>query len=192
MSIQSEITRIQAAKNTIRTKMVALGLGLNTDTITALAEKLNAVVDRGTPQAQVKEGETYTIERGFYKGGTVQGVGGGGSYELQAKTATPTKSQQVIASDDGYYGLSAVTLAPIPDEYQDTSSVTATAADVLANKVIVDASGNIITGEMVNNGAVNLAMDGTTTASVTIPAGYHSGNGKVSLDGTIEAALAAI
>lgn len=192
MSIQSELTRIQAAKNTIRAKMVALGLGLNTDNITALAEKLNAVVDRGTPQAQVKEGETYTIERGFYKGGTVQGVGGGGSYELQAKTATPTKSQQVIASDDGYYGLSAVTLAPIPDTYQDTSGVTATAADVLANKVIVDASGNIITGEMVNNAAVNLSMDGTTTASVTIPAGYHNGKGKVSLDGTIEAALAAI
>lgn len=40
--------------------------------------------------------------------------------------------------------------------------------------------------------AVSATIDGLTTLSYTIPAGYHNGSGKVSLTGDIEAALAAI
>ena len=36
---------------------------------------------------------------------------------LQAKTVTPTKASQSITKDEGYYGLSAVTVNPIPNEY---------------------------------------------------------------------------
>ena len=35
----------------------------------------------------------------------------------QEKAATPTKEQQVIVPDDGYTGLSKVTVEPIPDNY---------------------------------------------------------------------------
>lgn len=192
MSISSEITRIQTAKNTLRAKAVNLGIGLSTDNLSELATKYNAIVDRGTPQASIVEGETYTIEAGYYHGGTVQAQSDGGSYQLQSKTITPTKSTQNIASDDGYYGLSSVTVNPIPDIYQDVSGVTAGVDDVLANKIFVNALGEVKTGEMVNNGAVSLTMDGTTTTSVTVPKGYHSGLGKVTLDNTIETALAAI
>ena len=45
---------------------------------------------------------------------------------------------------------------------------------------------------MPNNGAVAAVIDGLTTTSYTVPAGYHSGTGTVSLNGDIEAALAAI
>ena len=48
-----------------------------------------------------------------------------------------------------------------------------------------------VTGTMPDNGSVAGTMDGLTTTSVTIPAGYTSG-GAVSLTDDIEQALAAI
>ena len=180
MSVQTEITRIQTARNTLRTKAVALGVGLATDNLSQLAAKYDGITDRGTPNAEVQEGQSYTIEPGYYHGGAVKGVAGGGNYNLQAKSVTPTKSEQAVSSDAGYYGLSSVTVGAIPDAYQDVSSVTATAADVLSPAVIVKANGDIAAGTMANNGAVSKTLN-TTTKSYTIPAGYHNGSGKVSI-----------
>ena len=180
MSVQSEITRIQEARNSLRTKEVSLGIGLATDNLTQLATKYNGIVDRGTPSASVQEGDTYTIQPGYYHGGTVQGVAGGGNYNLQAKTATPTKSEITVSADTGYYGLSAVTINPIPAIYQDVSSVTAAAGDVLATKVIVDSEGAVTAGTMPNRGAWSNTLKGNAL-SVTIPAGYHNGSGSVSI-----------
>lgn len=180
MSVQTEIARIQTARNTLRTKAVALGVGLSTDNLTQLATKYDDIIDRGTPNAEVQEGQSYTIEAGYYHGGSVTGVAGGGNYNLQAKSITPIKSEQTIGSDAGYYGLSSVTVGAIPDAYQDVSSVTATAADVLSPAVFVKANGDITAGTMANNGAVSKTLN-TTTKSYTIPAGYHNGSGKVSL-----------
>lgn len=44
---------------------------------------------------------------------------------------------------------------------------------------------------MTNNGAVSGSIDGLTTTSFSVPAGYTSG-GTVSMTGDIEEALAAI
>ncbi|MGI6014442.1 MAG: hypothetical protein ACOX7K_09235 [Oscillospiraceae bacterium] len=194
MSIVTEITRIQTDRNTIRTKLNTIGLVELTANLDACASAVNSIVDNGAVSAQVKEGESYTIPAGYHNGsGTVAGVSGGGSYTLQAKSGiTPTKNQQRITSDDGYYGLSSVSVDAIPDLYQDVSSVTASAGDVLANKVIVTASGTVTAGTMTNNGTVVQTMDGTNVTSYVIPEGYHSGNGTVTLDNTIETALAAI
>lgn len=175
-----EYLRIQANRNTIRAKLVELNLAASTATLDALATAISEIINRGTVNASVKEGETYTIEPGFYAGGSVGGVSGGGNYSLQEKSVTPTKSQQNVTPDSGYYGLSGVTVAAIPSNYNDTSAVTAAAADVLANKVIVGADGTTITGTMPNNGAVTKTLD-TTTTSYTIAKGYHSGTGKVSI-----------
>ena len=60
------------------------------------------------------------------------------------------------------------------------SSVTAGAADTLTGKVIVTADGKVTTGTMPNNGAVSKTLD-ANTPSYTIPKGYHSGAGKVSV-----------
>ncbi len=87
--------------------------------------------------------------------------------------------------------LSKVTVGAIPAAYQDVSGVTATAADVLTGKKIVDAKGALVSGSMANNGAVSGAIDGLTTTSYSVPAGYTSG-GSVSLTSDIEEALAAI
>ena len=181
MSTQTEITRIQTARNTLRAKAVELGIAQNTAKIDALATAFDGIENRGAVSAQVQEGDTYTIPKGYHNGnGTVSGVAGGGNYSLQAKTVTPTKSQQNITPDSGYYGLSGVTVAAIPEAYQDVSSVTATAADVLANKIIVNASGETVAGTMANNGAVSKTLDTTTgNQSYTVPKGYHSGTGTV-------------
>ena len=37
--------------------------------------------------------------------------------KTQAKTVTPSAETQTIIADDGYAGLSSVTVSPIPDNY---------------------------------------------------------------------------
>ena len=181
MSIQTEITRIQTARNTLRTKAVELGIATGTDKLDVLATAYAGIVNQGAISASVQEGETYTIPKGFHNGsGTVSGISGGGSYNLQSKTVTPTKSQQNITPDSGYYGLSDVTVSAIPEQYQDVSSVTATAADVITGKIIVTSDGSVTIGSMPNNGAVSKTLSVAET-SYTVPAGYHTGSGKVSI-----------
>lgn len=182
MSIASQITRIQTDRNTIRNKLVELGLATNVDNLDTLAEAVDGIVDQGAVSAQVKEGETYTIPKGYHSGsGTVSGVAGGGNYNLQSKSAiTPTKKQQQITPDDGYYGLSDVTINPIPDAYQDVTSVTAGSGDVLTGKVIVTSEGTVTTGTMPSNGAVAKTLN-TEDHTYTVPAGYHNGTGTVKI-----------
>ena len=193
MSIAHQIAALESSRNTIRNKLVELGMAQSGDKLERLATAVDGIVNQGAVSVTVGEGDTYTVPRGYHNGsGTVSGISGGGSYKLQSKTATPTKQQQNITPDAGYFGLSDVTVAPIPEIYQDTSSVTAEAAQVLAGKLFVTADGTVTAGTMVNNGAVNGTFDGLTTLYYTVPAGYHSGTGRVSLTGDIESALAAI
>ena len=185
MSIATEISRIQTNKTTIRAKLVELGMATNTDNLDKLAAAIESLVNQGAVSVTVTVGKTYTIHGGYHNGcGTVTAVsdaeGDAEMYKLQSKNATPTKKQQSITPDSGYYGLSDVTVAPIPDAYQDVTSVTAVAAEVLTGKIIVAADGAIITGTMTNNGAVEKTLD-VTTITYTIPKGYHSGTGTVKI-----------
>lgn len=65
-----------------------------------------------------------------------------------AQTITPTTSQQSVGGS-GKFMTGAITINPIPSEYNDTSEVTATSSDVISGKKIVDSSGSVINGELV-------------------------------------------
>ena len=181
MSIASNIASIESSRNTIRNKLIELGMAASSDKLEKLATAIEGIINQGAVNITVKEGDTYTIPAGYHNGnGTVSGVSGGGNYNLQAKTATPTKKQQTIAPDSGFYGLSGVTIAAIPEAYHDVTSVTAAAGDVLTGKVFVTSTGVVTPGEMLNNGAVEKTLD-VTSITYTIPKGYHSGSGKVNI-----------
>ena len=181
MSIQTELSRIQEARDTLRTKAVELKISAGTEKLDELAEDYSGITNQGGISAQIKEGETYTIPKGYHDGtGTVSGVAGGGNYNLQSKQATPTKKPQQVTPDEGYYGLSDVTVGAIPAQYQDVSSVTAGESDVLTGKIIVTADGSVVPGSMPNNGTVSRTLD-AASPSYTVPKGYHSGSGTVKI-----------
>lgn len=130
------------------------------------------------------DNQTYAPAKGYHSGtGLVKIV-------LETKSVTPTKAAQDVTPTAGKV-LSKVSVAAIPDAYQNVSNVTAVAAHVLDGDVFVNAEGEEIEGSMPNNGAVSKTIDGLTQTSVTISAGYTSG-GTVSLTNDIETALAAI
>ena len=181
MSVATYITAIESSRNIIRNKLIELGMAASSDKLDKLATAIEGIVNQGAVSVTVREGDTYTIPAGYHSGsGTVSGVSGGGNYTLQSKTVTPTKKQQNVTNDNGFYGLSSVTVNAIPEAYQDVSSVTAGAGDVLTGKIFVTADGIVTPGEMMNNGAVDKTLD-VATIIYTIPKGYHSGSGKVQI-----------
>lgn len=220
MSISTQITRLQTIRNAIRDALIALGV--ITDSSADFEDcqtAIESIKNRGEIAVTLDTvTKSKTIDSGYYKGGSVSIVTqektatangditpdagkvlskvtvnvSSEAPALQEKSVTPTKSVQEITTDEGYDGLSKVTVGAIPAAYQDVTGVTAEAGDVLANKVFVDSTGATVPGTMQNNGTVEAKINGLTVTSYTVPGGYHSGEGTVSLTNDIETALAAL
>jgi len=126
---------------------------------------------------------SYTIPKGYHSGA------GKVSVAVETKTVTPAKAAQDVVPSTGKV-LTKVSVAAIPEEFVDTSGADALAANILDGKTAF-VNGVKLTGSMPDNGSATATMDGLTTTSVTIPAGYTAG-GTVSLTSDIEEALAAI
>ena len=136
---------------------------------------VSKTLDAGTP--------SYTIPKGYHSGA------GKVSVAVETKTVTPTKAVQDIVPSTGKV-LTKVSVAAIPDAFADTSGADALAANILDGKTAF-VNGVKVTGSMPDNGSATATMDGLTTTSVTIPAGYTAG-GTVSLTADIEEALVSI
>lgn len=127
---------------------------------------------------------------------------GSGVTKKSAATYTPGTSDQSIASGQYLNGTqtikgdsnltagnirSGVKIFNVTGSYAgssssggtDTSDADATAANILSGKTAY-VNGSKLTGTMTNNGAVSKTM--TANGSYTIPAGYHNGSGKVTVN----------
>lgn len=95
-------------------------------------------------------------------------TGGGGSPELQTKTASPSTSKQIIVPDAGFDGLSQVTVTPA---LLETKSVTPSTSQ----QVITPSSGYYGMGQVTVSGARLQSKTVTPSASaqtVTADSGY--------------------
>lgn len=219
MSISEQIARLQQLKERLRTKLTALKLASEENTLEECVAAVESIADnRAVSQKLDTTTASYTVPAGYHNGsGTVSveleektvtangvvtptagkvlskiTVNVENAPTLQEKTAVPSKEAQEIVADEGYDGLSKVSVQAIPANFADVTGVTVSAADVLTGKVFVDSTGAQKSGEMANNAAVSATINGLDTTSYVIPAGYHKGSGTVKLTDDIENALAAI
>lgn len=114
--------------------------------------KNNGAVLKKLRYSGYDEKYTYTIPEGYHDGTGIVEV------ECDSEQIVyPSKYRQrlygtPIRDNDwnltGYKFLGHVVIDPIPDKYQDVTPVTATAEDVRAGKVFVDAEGNAVEGAL--------------------------------------------
>ncbi len=111
--------------------------------------------------------------------------GGGGTITLQEKTATPTKSEQILTADPGYTALSQVTINPIPAEYiipefQDKTVTPTESEQVVEPDTNYDGLSSVTVGAIsstyIGSGVTRRSSSDLTAsgATVTVPAGYYS------------------
>ena len=155
-TIAGHLERIEDAKTVIVDKVVELGLGETNDNIGEAAIAINSIKFHNSDL--LMEETRLSLPEGYYKGVSIELGDVSEAYELEAKTVTPTKSVQEIQAGEGFYGLKKVTVEAIPEAYQDVTSVTAGAYDVLVGKSIVDATGTVINGAMPQRNTVDATL----------------------------------
>ena len=92
--------------------------------------------------SDVAKGKTFTSTAGLKVTGTAKAS----APTLQPKTATPSTSQQTITPDNGYDGLSSVTVEAMPTAALGTPTISVDSAGKITAKVEQTASGYVEAG----------------------------------------------
>lgn len=179
MSVADQVARIRGEKSRLAIKLSAMNLANQTDSLELLVDAVEDIEYHGHPDIKVKEGNSTTLDPGYYNGISITGINNEAldaeEFALQAnKTVTPDKKGHQVVCDEGYYGLSSVTVNPIPVAYQDVTQVNATAEDVLSPKKFVKADGTVVVGEIPTlNGASTFTPIKANVPSVLVEGGTY-------------------
>ena len=151
----STVTAPAGYYSTAATKSISAGSATTPATTISVTPSISVNTSTGviTATASGSQFVTPTISAGYVSAGTsgkitVSGSNTSNLTTQAAATITPTKSSQTAVAANRYT-TGAVTVAAIPAAYQDVTSVTATASDVLSGKTIVNSSGTTVNGSLV-------------------------------------------
>ena len=134
--------------------------GLSSVTVHPIPDEYITTSDATATASDIKKDKTA-----YVNGVKLQGTFTAPTTSLQNKTITPTKSEQTIRADAGYDGLESVKVEAIPSEYVNTTSGTATGADILEGKTAY-VKGALITGTLTSS-SITIAVNGTTSSETT-------------------------
>lgn len=136
-------------------------------------------------------GGMTVVETPDSHGGTVVTITGE-EIKLQSKTATPTKSSQVVAPDSGYTGLFQVAVNPIPEQYIvpegtktilengtgiDVSAYAAVNVNVSASGVTLQEKTNIAPTESSQTITADTGYDGLSSVQINGISSTYVGSG---------------
>lgn len=125
--------------------------------------QVNAV---SASELNVTSNGTYTPASGSYYNRVIVNTDSSTEFNLQTKQVTPATSPQSVTPDEGYNGLSSVTVSAIPSQYANISNVTATVGDITVGKTFVDSTGATKTGTLqVNSYYVGADMPDSSVGS---------------------------
>lgn len=151
----STITAPAGLYSVAASKSVSGGTAATPATTISITPSISINTSTGviTATASGSQFVTPTISAGYVSAGTsgkitVSGSNTSNLTTQAAATITPTKSSQTAVAANRYT-TGAITVAAIPAAYQDVTSVTATASDVLSGKTIVNSSGTQVNGSLV-------------------------------------------
>ena len=122
--------------------------------------------------ADVAEGKTFTSTAGLKVTGTAKAS----APTLQSKTATPSTSQQTITPDNGYDGLSSVTVEAMPTAALGTPTISVDSAGKITATVqqasagYVEAGSKSSTKQLTTKGAATITPG---TSDQTIASGTY-------------------
>ena len=160
LSIDGDILSWDPVENATSYDIYADNEVAATVTVASKANNLTAFLTGIANALRAKKGTTELINPQDFESEITNST-----ITLQNKTITPTKSEQTIRADAGYDVLESVEVGAIPSEYIDTTSGTATGADILKGKTAY-AKGALITGTLTAS-SITIAVNGTTSSETT-------------------------